>query len=517
MKLFENPINYLGVVIVLTITLIAFSFSACGNCVREPAGYLKVEEPPDVNKEPHNHSNSPTCWMATAANMLAAAGYAEDHPDIAEIQIKTKQDLIYIQMLQIMPVNYGFTHRALENWLEKYQECYPNILYRWPYVVGELDDPPLGVSPAWQNPEGPKILGILMRECNFVGIGLYRVENTPDDYWAHAVSCWGDEIDDDEAIEDNPNTARVTDSDIVGSSGYEEYMYDDYYNPNPGHDNVGEGWYLNYPQVSHPYIKHFYVLSELEFDNGDNLVAGVVGEYMLTQSNEADAEALSYQIASISTILKKKFELLSPQYRSLPYTPVLKENAPEPTRYDVNWDLSTDPIPAGRSLIASTLVVLPLSSPLEFNKIRFSHGSSGETTEFPGIKWHMETPRIENAENIPNATGGYVIGHFEIYEEGSGGSISEKVGEYRLVQQYRYNHKPEEHTFVISGTSGSLKYKIKNLKFGHSYGLLTGRELWSFNRWKSSYADDFVLSPSPKDILIVWPVLPYPRGMDSTK
>ena len=38
--------------------------------------YKKITPPPDVDKIAHYGSNSPqTCWLATAANRLAGAGY----------------------------------------------------------------------------------------------------------------------------------------------------------------------------------------------------------------------------------------------------------------------------------------------------------------------------------------------------------------------------------------------------------------------------------------------------------
>ena len=37
------------------------------------ADYLKINPPPDVNKDEINEAAA--CWLATAANMLAGAGY----------------------------------------------------------------------------------------------------------------------------------------------------------------------------------------------------------------------------------------------------------------------------------------------------------------------------------------------------------------------------------------------------------------------------------------------------------
>ena len=39
--------------------------------------YMKLNPPPDVDKATHNHVGTGTCWQATAANMLAGAGYGK--------------------------------------------------------------------------------------------------------------------------------------------------------------------------------------------------------------------------------------------------------------------------------------------------------------------------------------------------------------------------------------------------------------------------------------------------------
>ena len=56
-------------------------------------GYLKMAEPPDVDKQFVNL----TCWLATAANMLAGAGYGYSSPDTSSVQARAEH--IYSELV----------------------------------------------------------------------------------------------------------------------------------------------------------------------------------------------------------------------------------------------------------------------------------------------------------------------------------------------------------------------------------------------------------------------------------
>ena len=84
----------------------------------------------------------------------------------------------------------------------------------------------------------------------------------------------------------------------------------------------------------------------------------------------------------------------------------------------------------------------------------------------------MRTPFVEFEEKIPqDITGGYVIGSFDVMDA-EGETL---IAEYRFVHQYGYLQDPELHEFILKGSEG---YQIRNVKFGHSYGLLRGDDLW---------------------------------------
>ncbi len=70
--------------------LIAFLFGLLlGWAAPAPAQYIKSppDQPTDVDKLDHGDQApvlKPTCWLATAANMLAGAGYGNDYDGDAQ-------------------------------------------------------------------------------------------------------------------------------------------------------------------------------------------------------------------------------------------------------------------------------------------------------------------------------------------------------------------------------------------------------------------------------------------------
>ena len=129
--------------------------------------------------------------------------------------------------------------------------------------------------------------------------------------------------------------------------------------------------------------------------------------------------------------------------------------------------------------------------------------------ELPSLLWTMETPFIDKAEAIPNITGGYVIGSFDLYHP----DVSdEPIAQYLFMHQYLYNQDPEYHTLLLYGTEG---YTVTNLQFAHSYGLLTVEEMWDFKDWIKVDREMYQLVSREESISIEldWEgLLPYPEG-----
>ena len=126
------------------------------------------------------------------------------------------------------------------------------------------------------------------------------------------------------------------------------------------------------------------------------------------------------------------------------------------------------------------------------------------------IGWKLDTPRIKNAVKIPNITGGYVVGSFDIIDP-SRPEGNRMVGQYRFIHQYSYDQSPESHFFTLIGDQG---YYITNLSFGHSYGYLDDKALWKFRDWMTKDPEKkYKLGDEPIKLTLDWTGrLPYPEG-----
>ena len=93
--------------------------------------WLKMDPPPDVDKATHGHVGSPTCWLATAANMLAGAGYGNG------TTVQQRADSIYTQLVaNYGTTNSGWTDTALSWWLTSANNTWPDNPYTVVTVSG---------------------------------------------------------------------------------------------------------------------------------------------------------------------------------------------------------------------------------------------------------------------------------------------------------------------------------------------------------------------------------------------
>ena len=89
----EKVITHCSLNIFFTIFAVTFLLSAPVS-----ADWQKMDPPPDVDKAAHHPAPlPPTCWMTTASNMLAGAGYGNG------ATVQARADNIYLDML----VHYG--------------------------------------------------------------------------------------------------------------------------------------------------------------------------------------------------------------------------------------------------------------------------------------------------------------------------------------------------------------------------------------------------------------------------
>jgi hypothetical protein len=56
---------------------------------------------------------------------------------------------------------------------------------------------------------------------------------------------------------------------------------------------------------------------------------------------------------------------------------------------------------------------------------------------------------------------------------------------------------------------------VTNLRFGHTYGILTTKDLWKFEKWMTKIDEKILLEEKKYEIKIDWEgKLPYPKGID---
>jgi hypothetical protein len=193
---------------------------------------------------------------------------------------------------------------------------------------------------------------------------------------------------------------------------------------------------------------------------------------------------------------------------SVPGVPTITEAQPR-QELTVDWDLSEEPVPYGNVVTINTEFIEPSWNAMSYSDVHFTYEKERIICALlPDLRWVMETPYIDNAQRIPNVTGGYVIGSFELRNLDA---PEEPAVLYRLIHQYLYNQSPEFHRILISGTDG---FELTNIKFGHSYGYLTVEELWEFKDWMTESRATYQLSGEEEiGIEIDWEgMLPYPEG-----
>jgi hypothetical protein len=313
----------------------------------------------------------------------------------------------------------------------------------------------------------------------------------------HAITAWGDNITSTTALTTNPGGLRVTDSDTDSGGDVQAYTYDAYTNPNPGGPNDGNGWYFNYG-TPHRFIKHIVTLTPTSGPSGPNSVR-VTGSYKIHQTKEQQASDLHYRVGTDVDILTYRTWL------DWPGSPAITENHPR-RELTVDWNLSEKKVPQCTWVTISTEFVEPSWNAISYHDVHFTY-PDGMGDKFSDLTWKMETPVIARADTIPNVTGGYVIGSFDVYDPKK---PDELAVHYRLVHQYLYNQSPEFHTFLLAGTPG---FKVRNLRFTHSYGYPTKQELWRFEKWMTHIDEVYTLSDRPVKIPIDWKGrLPYPEG-----
>jgi len=455
--------------------------------------YMKMNPPPDADKTFLANNNS--CYLATASNMLAGAGYGTGNT------VQDRADDVYGDMInQFGTLNGGWTDAALTWWLGSINNTWNNNPYTVVTVYGNKTKTP------WANQDGAQDIGNELRTCNFVGLSI----SWPPDathanaYGGHAITGWGDENGwNTSSLSSNPDEVRLTDSDRDTGGDVQVYEYDTYTNPNPGGNNSGNGWYIDY-SATHPFIKHIVTLSPTTGATGNVTTQRVLGSYKISQNSATSATDLHYTVGTDVDILSYRTWLS--WFTETP--PVITEANPRRS-ITVDWDLTDHPVPMGKEITINTEFILPRWNAIYYDDVRFTYPRIAPI-HVGSIAWRIDSPLIENAAKVPNVTGGYVVGSFDVIDPARP-EKTRMVGQYRFIHQYSFDQSPERHVLTLKGESG---FNVANLRIGHSYGYPDNNELWKFRDWITDLSEKtYKLGDEPVKVKLDWTgKLPYPEG-----
>ncbi|MHB9071080.1 MAG: hypothetical protein ACYC54_12025 [Sedimentisphaerales bacterium] len=467
------------------------------------ADWLKMDPPPDVDKRTHNHNNTSTCWLATASNMLAGAGYGTG------VTPQQRADSIYNQMVATHGTGSGWADFAITTWLKS---SYNTQKGTNPYTVVTVYGYKTA-TPYLHNPHGsgfnitddlPQFIGNELRVCQMLGISLSWGPNT-----GHIITCWGDSGDAN-SLTSNPSDIMVTDSDGMDWYGdIQTYKYNKFW---------GVGWYTNYGSGNSPYIKHIVTLCATDVNDPNAvLTQKIVGSYQRLNPSSISADKILHMLTSNNTILTYKTTVDA-------CDPVLE------FFYELNqrkyllgkWDVSSHPIAQGQPVTVTTEAVLPYDpNAVVANKLTnfiltLGYPAPEPNSSSPGFSFGIDSVKLPGSVDMiePNQTGGYVIGAFSIFADMFG---QVPVGEFRFCSEYQAFENPETHTFVLEAGETVEPTFVGNFRFGHSYGLLKNQLLWDYGEWRTieQRIEPLDMQSPPIIVAIDWTgtgLLPYPQG-----
>lgn len=456
--------------------------------------YMKMNPPPDADKTFVAGNNS--CYLATASNMLAGAGYGNG------TTVQTRATGIYNQLItQFGTANGGWADAALTWWLSSANNTWTTNPYTLVTVYGNKSKIP------WPDANGAKFIGNELRGTDFVGLSIsWPQAGSTEGTGGHAITAWGDLSGRSKSISANPGAVRVTDSDNETGGDVQQYVYDAFTNPNPGGANHGNGWYFDY-DPNHPFIKHIVTLAPSGSGPGAP-VQIVTGSYKIHQTQATAATDLHYRVKTDVDVLTYS---TSVDWTDDSEHPVITEDTPR-RGIKVDWTFKK-PIPQCNWVTITTDFTMRSWNAISYSDVHFTYPDGTLSPSFAELAWKVTTPLVPNAEAIKNVTGGYVVASFEVINP-TALPGSELLGEYRLVHQYSYTQNPEHHTLSFAGPAGTA---VRNVRVGHSYGRIDKRTLWKFSDWMTTLPATIPLSAALTDVSIDWSgKLPYPQGEDIT-
>jgi hypothetical protein len=467
--------------------------------------YMKMDPAPDSDKTlPVPHGDN-SCWIHTASNMLAGAGYGNGST-VQDRATDIWNDMDPHYRLPNGNFNGGWPNTAIYWWLGSTNNTWASInSYTLVIPYGSYTMIP------WADADAPMMMGNALRACNMVGLGIrwptdaVHADGTPVvGVGGHAITLWGDDQTSRDPLTNNPGGLRVADSDTDTGGDIQAYTYDAFNNPNPGGPNEGNGWYFNAYGNPHPYISAAFILVQTSAGAGANSVL-VMGSYKVQNTSDQAASDLHYNVGTDVDILTYRTWL------DWVATPTITEDQSPPRELTVDWVFTDTKVDPYAWVTISTELVETSWNSINYSDVYFTYDMESVGTLYPDLSWNMETPDIDakEPEKIPNVVGGHIIGSFDVIDS----DTNEPVGQYRFVHQYLYNQSPELHTFYLtSKLTDDKEFIFANLHFGHSYFYPTEDELWQFENWMTDI-DAQYSSGEPVRISIDWTgQLPYPEG-----
>ncbi|HOY56628.1 MAG TPA: hypothetical protein PK640_00640 [Verrucomicrobiota bacterium] len=457
--------------------------------------WMKVTPPPDVDKTyPTNPDYS--CSLATAANMLAGAGYGNGPT------IQARAEDIYGNMT----ANFGtlrgrWIDTCLNWWLESSHntQCISNA-YQVVTVHGGTD-----CSVPLANPYLPRAVGNALRQCSYVGYVIWWPLCAP---WAccnggHSVTVWGDHGEAG-TLTDNPATVVIADSDADMGGDVSAYVWDAYHDP-AAVCRFGDGWHIPYYSDNlDPYVIQWVELSATEVPTHcTNSTQTVVHSKQVHQNDldERPASDLHFTVGSDVPLLSYRVEVDFATNTAPAIEPIWTEGECRAIDVDVTFDA---PVPYCTWVTITATFVEPDWNSITYSNLHFTFRDGEPGAAQPALKWKIETP--PQPEPVSNQTGGCVVGSFTVWS-----LDGEQLSNDRIQHEYEWDQDPEAHTVVFENLSveGCI---VRDLRFGHSYGLLDQGDLWAFSTWMTVVASEYVLMPGdPITLDLDWEGrLPYP-------
>lgn len=325
-----------------------------------------------------------SCWMATASNLLAGAGYGNGST------FQERAEDIYIDMLiwqfGLDPTNIhgtedgGWIDTAATWWLGSANNIWPANPYTVVTVYGNKTKVP------WANANGARYIGNQLREYQQVGLSISWPRTTAGGSpgGGHAITAWGDDGT-LATLTTNPGEVIVADSDRdTGSTDFQTYTYDNYTNPNPSGFNEGNGWYFNF-SANHWFIKHIATLcpTDSPVDPADGPTQKCVGSYKIHQDDLESATDLHYTAWTDYDILGYHTEIDWTTANDPPGINESNTHVPSLTRSDieVDWDLSDNPVPYCTDVTITTEFILQGWNGVWYDDVYFTYLDE-DTTKF---------------------------------------------------------------------------------------------------------------------------------------